>query len=121
LDANANIILFNKFTEKLTGYKKEKIPGKNLFNFFIPKRNGSTIPKVSQNVLKEILGISGYESTQEIRKFNKDLIIKAQTAYAMIDDKKKTIEAGCNDYISKPIKRHALLNKIGIIFNILKP
>lgn len=48
--------------------------------------------------------MNGYDATREIRKFNKDLVIIAQTAYALLGDKEKAIEYGCNDYISKPIK-----------------
>ncbi|MFT5748903.1 MAG: PAS domain S-box-containing protein [Ancylomarina sp.] len=53
--------------------------------------------------------INGYKATQQIRQFNKDVIIIAQTAFGLSDDKKKAIEAGCNDYISKPINRLELL------------
>jgi CheY-like chemotaxis protein len=52
--------------------------------------------------------MDGYEATREIRKFNKDLIIVAQTAYALNGDKEKALEAGCNDYISKPINEKLL-------------
>jgi hypothetical protein len=58
--------------------------------------------------------MDGYEATREIRKFNKNVIIIAQTAYALAGDREKAIEAGCNDYISKPIKMNllvALVNK----------
>jgi PAS domain S-box-containing protein len=52
--------------------------------------------------------MDGYEATREIRKFNKDLIIVAQTAYALNGDEQKALEAGCNDYISKPINEKLL-------------
>jgi hypothetical protein len=48
-------------------------------------------------------GINGYEATRQIRTFNKDVVIIAQTAYGLSGDREKSIEAGCNDYISKPI------------------
>jgi PAS domain S-box-containing protein len=54
-------------------------------------------------------GMDGYETTRQIRKFNTEIIIIAQTAYALTDDKGKTLEAGCNDYISKPIKKEELM------------
>src|SRR5450759_2400591 len=53
--------------------------------------------------------MDGNEATRQIRQFNKDVIIIAQTAYGFSDDRKKAIEAGCNDYISKPIKKDELL------------
>ncbi len=52
--------------------------------------------------------LNGYEATRKIREFNKDVIIIAQTAYALISDRKKALEAGCNDYISKPINKEKL-------------
>jgi CheY-like chemotaxis protein len=47
--------------------------------------------------------MDGNEATRQIRQFNTDVIIIAQTAYAFSGDKEKATEAGCNDYISKPI------------------
>lgn len=52
--------------------------------------------------------MDGYEATRQIRAFNKDVIIIAQTAYGLTGDREKAIKSGCNDYISKPIKRNAL-------------
>ena len=60
----------------------------------------------------KMLGMSGYEATREIRKFNQDVIIIAQTAYGLSNDREKAIEAGCDDYISKPFKKELLFEKI---------
>lgn len=54
--------------------------------------------------------IDGYTVTRQIRKNNPNLIIIAQTAYAAPEDKEKALNSGCNDYISKPVKREALLS-----------
>ena len=54
----------------------------------------------------------GYEATKEIRSMNKKVIIIAQTAYALTGDYEKAIEAGCNDYITKPINKDKLLEMI---------
>ena len=58
--------------------------------------------------------MDGYEATRKIREFNKRVIIIAQTAFALIGDGAKAIEAGCDDYISKPVsikKLHELIGK----------
>ena len=47
--------------------------------------------------------MDGYEATGKIRKFNKDLIIIAQTANGLSTDRENAINAGCTDYISKPV------------------
>ena len=62
LDLNANITLFNKFAENLTGYKKDEVLGKNWFELFIPKRKGSVILEVFSNTIKEMLEFSFYEN-----------------------------------------------------------
>lgn len=63
--------------------------------------------------------MDGYETTEEIRQFNKDVVIIAQTACAFSSDRDKAMEVGCNDYVSKPIdtelfealmKKHFVLN-----------
>ncbi len=95
-----------------------------------------TLQKISKEVLHVITGVqaveacrnnpdldlvlmdirmpqmNGLEATQQIRQFNKDVIIIAQTAYAFAGDCEKAIEAGCNDYISKPINKTLLYELI---------
>ncbi len=56
--------------------------------------------------------MSGLEATREIRKINRTLPVIAQTAYALSNDKHEIMEAGCNDYITKPINRKELMEKI---------
>ncbi|SNR40458.1 PAS domain S-box-containing protein [Lutibacter agarilyticus] len=53
--------------------------------------------------------MNGYEATKQIRTFNKNVIIIAQTAFGLAGDKEKAVAAGCNDYISKPIKTNQLI------------
>jgi len=58
--------------------------------------------------------MDGYEATRQIRQFNTDVVIIAQTAYALAGEKEKALEAGCNDYIAKPIRKdelHLLIKK----------
>ena len=56
--------------------------------------------------------INGLELTKSIKKQMKNIPIIAQTAYAMPGDKEKCINAGCDDYIEKPIDRVVLIQKI---------
>ena len=58
--------------------------------------------------------MNGYKATQEIRTFNKDVIIIAQTAFSMEGDRLKSLQAGCNDYISKPINKEDLRELIKV-------
>ena len=54
--------------------------------------------------------IDGYEATRQIRQHKPQLKIVAQTAYAAHNEKLKALDAGCVDYVSKPIKREVLLS-----------
>ncbi len=60
--------------------------------------------------------MNGYMAVKEIRKFNKEVIIIAQTAFAISGDREKAIEAGCNYYITKPIGRIALFEMLRLYF-----
>jgi len=53
--------------------------------------------------------MDGYEATRQIRQFNPNVVIIAQTAFAMKCDREIAIAAGCNDYISKPINTELLM------------
>lgn len=54
--------------------------------------------------------MNGYEATQLIKGEYPEIPIIAQTAFAMSDDREKALDAGCDDYLAKPIKSKDLLN-----------
>jgi two-component system cell cycle response regulator DivK len=56
--------------------------------------------------------VNGLESTRLIKKYKPQIKIIAQTAFAMPDDKIKCINAGCDDYISKPVIPEELFSKL---------
>ena len=60
----------------------------------------------------QMLDLNGYEATRQIRQFNKDVVIIAQTAFGLSGDRTKAIGAGCNDYMAKPINKDELLSLI---------
>ncbi len=53
--------------------------------------------------------MDGFEAVRRIRQFNHKVPIIAQTAYGLHGDREKALQAGCDDYIAKPIKRKELL------------
>ncbi len=75
------------------------------------------IEKVKENpnidlVLMDIKmpNINGLDATRQIKSMRPQLPVIAQTAYAMQDDEYKALQAGCNDYISKPIDANKLIS-----------
>jgi CheY-like chemotaxis protein len=58
----------------------------------------------------QLPGIDGLELTRRLKAdpATKDIAIIAVTAYAMKGDQEKALEAGCDDYVTKPIDTRAL-------------
>ncbi len=73
-------------------------------------RNNSDINLILMDI--QMPDLNGYKATQQIRKFNKEVVIIAQTAYGLAGDREKAMKAGCNDYISKPIQKDELKSLI---------
>ena len=73
-------------------------------------RNNPDLDLVLMDIRMPVM--DGNEAIRNIRQFNKDVIIIAQTAYAFSRDKEMAIEAGSNDYISKPISMTLLYELI---------
>ena len=61
--------------------------------------------------------MNGLDATRKIREGGNNVPIIAQTAFAMAEDRELCLQAGCNDYISKPIKRDVLIKKISACLN----
>ncbi len=95
-------ILDDKFDKILHAYNREE-------TIILFKEN----PEI-ECILMDIKlpGINGYEVTKEIRSLNKDIVIIAQSAFAFYSDRTKAINAGCNDFISKPLVKETLLATI---------
>jgi two-component system, cell cycle response regulator DivK len=53
--------------------------------------------------------MDGYEATKTIKSIRPQIPVIAQTAYTIADDREKMVAAGCDEYISKPIRPGELL------------
>jgi CheY-like chemotaxis protein len=61
--------------------------------------------------------MDGYTAARQIRQFNKDVVIIAQTAFGLAGDREKAIDAGCNEYIPKPFNKTSLTVLLKSILN----
>jgi PAS domain S-box-containing protein len=62
--------------------------------------------------------IDGFEATRQIKLIDKNVPIIAITAYAMSGDEERIVSAGCDGYLSKPINRKSLLEKVAEFIKI---
>ncbi len=102
-------------TNAITTFSKEILTAENGLLAIDKCRKNPDIDLILMDMRMPFM--DGYEATREIRKFNKDVIIIAQTAFGMSGDREKTLAAGCNDYIAKPVNSVQLKN---IVKNQLK-
>lgn len=105
-------LLLTTFLEK---YSKEILKAKNGREAIQICRKNSDIDLILMDI--HMAEMDGYETTKKIREFNSDVIIIAETAFALSGDKEKSIDAGCNDYISKPINQEVLIELIKLYIN----
>ena len=57
--------------------------------------------------------MDGYTLARTLRSRSNDIPIVALTAHVMAEDRQRCLDAGCNDYASKPIDKNNLLSTCG--------
>lgn len=104
-DTDANYVLIEAML-KLQGviHLSRSVDGQQAVEYV---RNNSDIDLILMDI--QLPDMDGYAVAQQIRTFNTKVPIIAQTAYAMYADVVKAINAGCNDFIAKPIKVNKML------------
>ncbi len=61
--------------------------------------------------------MDGYTATREIKKIDPSVPIIAQTAHVMSGEREKCMEAGCDDYLAKPIRLQILIDTLSKYLN----
>jgi len=103
-------------TEVISDFSRKILHAPNGLKGLTYFRNHSDIDLILMDI--KLPGIDGYEVTRQIRRYNKKVIIIAQTAYDNSTDRDKALESGCNEYIAKPIFKNDLLKLISYFFRI---
>lgn len=93
---------------------------KNQYEVIVAKDGIEAVEKAREEKPDQILmdmqlpKMNGYEAAKTIREIPelKNIPIIALTAFAMKGDKEKTLEAGCNGYIEKPINSETFMEEV---------
>jgi PAS domain S-box-containing protein len=102
-DEDSNFHLLEIMLKKTKAKIIRAFNGKEAVDFI---RGGKTVDFILMDVRMPLM--DGYEATRLIKKFDPDIPVVAQTAYALSGDRENSLEAGCDDYISKPIRKAEL-------------
>ncbi len=106
-DAQMNFILLEKVLRK---YNVEILWAKNGREAIELVESHLEINLVLMDMQMPVM--DGYDAVPVVKKSKPNLPIIAQTAFAMQGEKEKIIALGCDDYVSKPIDKNDLLQKI---------
>ncbi len=72
-----------------------------------------TNPEIAMVLIDlKIPSMKGHYDKRQIKRIRPDLPVLIQTAYASIMDRQKAFNAGCDDFITKPVNKDLLLEKI---------
>jgi CheY-like chemotaxis protein len=99
----------------LKEYHKEILRAKNGIEAVDICRMNPDIDLILMDI--QMPNLNGNDATRQIRKFNKKVIIIAQTGLAFTSEIKPLIEVGFNSYIVKPINKVELLELIEVCFS----
>jgi len=106
-DDESNMLLFKRIISGTKAKIITAINGKEALEQFILNPD---IDIVLMDIKMPVM--NGYEATRKIKELSPKTPVIAQTAYAFSNDAAEAIEAGCDDYISKPIDIDKLLRMI---------
>ena len=110
LIAEDDIISFELYKARLEELHLNLLHAKNGKIAVDIVKNNPQINLVLMDIRMPVL--NGYEANKQIREFNKDVPIIAQTAFAMIPEQKIIIESGFTDFLSKPVEEEKLFGLI---------
>ena len=103
--------------DELINFRLIEIMLSKTFVTLIHAKTGTETLKIFQNTQKVDLilldikmpEMDGIEVTKEIRNINLHVPIIIQTAFALEEERLKSMKAGCNAFLTKPIKQKELL------------
>jgi PAS domain S-box-containing protein len=106
-DDSSNYLFIESFLKQVNArviWARDGLQAVELF------RNHKSIKMVLMDI--RMPNMNGIEAAREIRRINTETPLIALTAYAFTNDREKSLEAGCNEYLSKPVKLDTLIETL---------
>ncbi len=116
-DGETNFLFLKTILTKMNDYDFTIYRAKNGQEAVTICQENDNIDLVLMDIKMPIM--DGYDATSYIKKMRPDLPVIAQTAYSIEEDVQKALDAGCDDFVSKPVDRKILkpiLNKYFPVF-----
>ena len=108
-DSEMNFILLKKNLENTGATILWACDGQEMLNTI---KNQNDIDLILMDI--SMPKIDGYSAAKKVREFGIKTPIIAQSAFIFDEEKTNIIEAGCNDFIEKPINKDLLFSKIDV-------
>lgn len=105
-DSMENQMLLNVYLQKM-GMKVDEAPNGDIG---VQKALAEDFDLILMDIQMPVL--DGYSATEKLRASGYKKPIIALTANAMKEDRERSIRAGCNDYLTKPIQSNKLMQTI---------
>ncbi len=107
-DEESNILVLRMLLQKR--YKAEVLCARNGQQGVEIVEKRSDIDLVFMDMKMPVM--DGYTATGIIKKMRKDLPVIAITAYGLNGQKNEILNAGCDDYLAKPIQAMQIFDKV---------
>lgn len=114
-DAQINFILIDKILEKTGVNILWAKNGKECVDLFMENRD---VALILMDVQMPVM--DGFEAIKRILQIEPNLPIIAQTAFSYPEERRRILSIGCVDFVSKPIDRALLIQKMDKAFNLNK-
>ncbi|TPN85128.1 response regulator [Aquimarina algicola] len=116
-DGDVNFLFLKTLLLKMSGYKFAIHRAENGKEAVDICEQNESIDLILMDIRMPIM--DGYTATKKIKKIRPKLPIIAQTAYSTEEDIQKALDAGCDDFVSKPVDRNILKPLINKYFSVL--
>lgn len=103
-DTDTNFVYLDFLLKQLNAYVIRARNGAEAVEYV---RSGKNVDAILMDIQMPVM--SGYEATKILKQIKPELPVIAQTAFAFDEEREFCMQAGCDDYLTKPITQYKLM------------